>query len=325
MIEMRASEPSAIGSRPRTALRAALAIAALTGCAGRAPPAGFPEEIEERGTSGLVWIVGPDGAHRTLWVSTEDGRPLASQPIEGPLWAEGSMLWQWAVEQVEVPLHACDEGDERPEPERVGTAIAQRVVLRELTQSVELEIRPAPAPHPVRGLAHEVRPVASVGPYVFVVEELDLDACGAHPYVEAAAFVWDLESAQRAELLTERERAAIAEVEARRAESELARRSEDVEEVRLVAMEPRWSEARELAVAYRFVADACYACGDGEWGSYTIATRVGAVELPERLAARARVPRWVRAAVASVEGATLAGFTRVEHPAPARVLDALRR
>ncbi len=304
----------------------ACALCALLGaCAGSAPPTGFPEEPPEQpGTSGLVWIVGPDGAHRTLWVSTADGHPLASQPIEGPVWAEGSALWQWAEEAVEVPLFACEDASETPERAPIGTAVARRVVLRELTQSAELEIVRAPQTRPARGMAHSVRPVASVGPFLFVEEEIDLDTCGVHPSVEASAFTWDLSAAQRTDVLTDRERAALAEEEARRARAELAAR-EEVEDVRLASIDPRWSEARALSLSYLFVADVCYACGDGAWGSHTIATRLAASRLPERLAAHARVPRWVRAAVASVPGATLAGFSRVEHPAPARVLDALRR
>ncbi|HEY8432312.1 MAG TPA: hypothetical protein VIL20_28260 [Sandaracinaceae bacterium] len=308
----------------RRPLGTALFALGLAACAGRLPDAGFPEdEPEAPGTSGLLWFVDANGAHRTLWVSTEDGRPLASQPIEGPLWAQGSALWQWIPQPAEVALSGCTDAIEAEADEAIGTATAQRVVLRELTQSVELEIVPPPQRRPLRGLAHSVRPVASVGPYLFVVEELELDTCGAQRHVEASAFVWDLEGAQRTEVLTERERAALAEREATRARARLRERG-DVEDVRLVALEPRW-EKRGLALDYRFVADVCPACGDGAWSSSTIAASVPAPELPERLAAHARIPRWARAALAELEGATLAGFTRVEHPAPAHVLDALRR
>lgn len=309
----------AVRSIRRGAALPALALFTLA-CAG-APSAGLPEEPEEDAGTGLVWIVGADGLHRTLWVSTEDGRPIASQPIDGPVWAAGSALWQWVSEPAPVPLSACADPPAAP-GEALATAAAARIVLRELTRSTELEIVPAPRAAPLRGLTH-VSPSASVGPYLFVAQEIDLDPCGAHPYVEASAFVWDLAAAERAELLTERERELLAEREARRALGELARRSE-VEDVRLVAIEPRWTASR-LTLAYRFVADVCGACGDGERGSQALAARVDASALPARVAAHARVPPWVRAAVAGEEGATLAGFTRVEHPAPARVLDALRR
>ncbi|MCZ7679494.1 MAG: hypothetical protein M5U28_12315 [Sandaracinaceae bacterium] len=126
-----------------------------------------------------------------------------------------------------------------------------------------------------------------------MTQEIDLDPCGAHPYVEASAFVWDLAAAERAELLTERERELLAEREARRALGELARRSE-VEDVRLVAIEPRWTASR-LTLAYRFVADVCRACGDGERGSQALAARVDASALP-------RAGRGARARAALGEG-----------------------
>lgn len=312
-----------VRSTRRGAALSILAASALA-CAG-APRAGLLAGPAEEAATGLVWIVGVDGLHRTLWVSTADGRPIASQPIDGPVWASGSALWQWVAEPAPIPLSGCRDAPDEPSVrgEPVRTVDAQRVVLRELTRSDELELVRAPGGRPVRGLAHLVSPTASVGPYLFVTEEIDLDTCGAHPYVEARAFVWDLAAAERAELLTDRDLELVSTHEARRARGELARRSE-VEDVRLVAIEPRWTSAR-LALAYRFVADVCRDCGDGEWGSHTIATRVEASALPERMAVHGRVPRWVQAAVAAVEGATLAGFTRVEHPAPARVLDALRR
>ena len=76
-----------------------------------------------------------------------------------------------------------------------------------------------------------------------------------------------------------------------------------------------WDPARGLSLDYLFVAESCPGCG----------ARVRAAALPDTLAERSRVPRWVRAALGRVEGATLRGFSRLDHPAPLRVLDSLRR
>lgn len=296
-----------------------MVLVALVGCAGT--PAADPAlaTVPQEPASGLVWFVDGHGRHRTLWVSTVGGRPLSSLPIDGPLWAEGSMLWQWTEEPVEVPLFECApavalsalgaaEGSARV----VGTAIARRVILRELTHSLALEVRGAPVLEPVRALSHGVEPVASVGPYLFAVEELAYDTCSARPRTEARTLVWDLTSATPAEVLSDDEREAVASAaRARLTEQGL----EAAAPLALAALTPRWDPARGLSLDYLFVAESCHGCG----------AHVRASSLPDALAQRSRVPRWVRAALMRVDGATLRGFSRLDHPAPLRVLDSLRR
>jgi len=293
-------------------------LAWVLGCAASAPPPPTlaPEPDEP---SGLVWLSDAHGRHRTLWVSTEDGRPLSSLPIEGPLWAEGSMLWQWIEEPVEVPLVDCRASASEPvahaglddsPSEVIGTAIGYRVVLRELTQSLSLEVRGPPRVEPVRALSHGVEPVASVGPYLFAREQLAYAPCDARQSAEARALVWDLSTAGPIEVLSARERAAVA---ARARASFRERGLEPVNELELAALAPRWDPRRGLQLDVLFMA--------GVDRSATVRAR----RLPSALAARARVPAWVRTAVARVEGATLLGFSRLDHPAPIRVLDALRR
>lgn len=308
-------------------LIACVTIALFAGCAGAAPGQPTPP-AEAEAPTGLVWFVDAAGVHRTLWVSTRDARPLSSQPIEGPVWAAGSMLWQWTEEPVAVPLAACDAmhasvgGTLHAGESTAGTAMARRVVLRELTQSISVEMRAPPSLDAVRELSHTIEPLASVGPYLFAREELAYEPCGAPRTVEARALVWDLAAARPAEILREHERAAIAAREAADARARLRDQGvDDVGGIALAGLTPRWDAKRGLAVDYLFVAEPCYACGELR----PVSARVTATLLPEELAASSRIPRWVRAAVARLDGATLAGFSRVDHPEPLRVLDALRR
>ncbi len=300
----------------------ASALVGLAGCGG-APPARAAQALPEEPASGLVWFVDAQGRHRTLWVSTAEGRPLSSLPIDGPLWAEGSMLWQWTEEPVEVPLVECAPlgslsalGAAEGATRVIGSATAHRVILRELTHSLALEVRGAPMLEPVRALSHGVEPVASVGPYLFAVEELRYDPCSAstsrRPSAEARTLVWDLTSARPAEVLTDDERQAVASAARARLEEQGL---EEAEPLALAGLTPSWDPARGLSLDYLFVAESCPGCG----------AHVRAASLPDTLRARARVPRWVRAALARVEGATLRGFSRLDHPAPLRVLDSLRR
>jgi hypothetical protein len=58
----------------------------------------------------------------------------------------------------------------------------------------------------------------------------------------------------------------------------LAERDEDPpqEPPELVALLPAYARGGRLSMGYVFTTFACYACGDGAWGSYTIHTVVDA-------------------------------------------------
>lgn len=298
-------------------MRAAASLACLgwiVGCAASAVPPPISPALDDE-PSGLVWLADAKGRHRTLWVSTVDGRPLASMPIEGPLWAEGSMLWQWIEEPVEIPLIDCanEPSAQSPAREIVGSAVGHRVHLRELTQSVSLEVRGPPRLEPLRTLSHGIEPIASVGPYLFAREEIAYVGCDAEAGTEARSLVWDLSIAGPTDVLSARERASVLA----RARAKLRERGllSPARELELAMLAPRWDPRGGLELEVLFVG-----------GLEPRATaRMRAPRLPARLASRASVPPWVQVAVARTEGATLLGFSEIEHPAPARILAGLRR
>lgn len=283
--------------------------------------------------SGLVWLVDEAGHHWTYWVSTADGAALASQPIEGPLWADDDTLWQWALEPVEVPVFGERPSSERPDPaEASGHSPVYRGVLRELVSDASVTILPAPEPGAVREVRHAVRLDGSVGTYLFVNEELTVDSWGAHPSTEARARAWDLRAAAPAELLTERERASLLPDAREQARTRLSSDGREPggenlrsEEVELVALRPRWELDRGLSVALHFTTAVCYACGDGAFGDYTRSVWVDTPALPELLGSHGALPDWARIAAERIEGATLLGYTVVSTPGPADILASLRR
>jgi len=288
------------------------------GCGGEATPdpvavpsADAPE------TSGLVWVRDAEGRDRTHWVAL-DASPLAGPPIEGAVWADGHALWQLLREPVTAPTWEDPPSDTDGAPD--GQVELERVVLRELVEDSRVEVLPAPELGAVRDADYEVRLEGSVGPYLFFVTRLYVDAWGAHGATEHRAFVWDLRAAAPADIPTERERArwdALA--------PQLAAGLEHAEEdaaIERVALHPRWDLDEGLAVDVRFAAEACYACSDGEWSDYTVSALHPADPLPERL--RATLPAWARDTARRV-GGTLMGFSRVEHPEPTHVLDSLSR
>lgn len=293
------------------------------GCGGgpSRDPVAVPS-VEAPETSGLVWIRDAEGRDRTHWVAL-DASPLAGPPIEGAVWADGHALWQLVVEPVAAPTWEDppqDEGSSNPEAPPDGQVTVQRVVLRELVEGSRVEVLPAPELGAVRDALHEVSIEGSVGPYLFFVSRLYVDAWGAHGATEHRATVWDLGAAAPAHIPTERERVRWEALASQQA-AELEHVDEDAE-IEPVALRPRWDLDEGLIVELQLAAEACYACSDGEWSDYTVSVTRPLDPPPERL--RIELPAWARDTAARV-GGTLMGFTRVEQPEPAYVLDSLSR
>lgn len=323
---------------PPALLLAALPLAALSLAACGGESSGGPDvrvpHAEPPPQSGLVWVVDDEARHWTHWVSVEDGSSLSSQPIEGPLWADGDALWQWTAEPVEVPTFAEEPSTDRPDPaDATGAATVTRGVMRELVTDASTVVVEAPSPGTVRRIEHGVRLDGSVGPFLFVSEEIYVEAWGAHGSSEPRALVWDLRAAAPAEILTERERATLAADAAAIARTRLVREGAhegidpelSLDEVELVALHPEWDPDHGLRVDLHFATAACYACGDGLFGDYTRSVRVEAPALPERLREHASFPAWVRATLERLPGARLLGFSVVSRPDPASILESLRR
>jgi len=250
------------------------------GCGGSAgpdpvavPSADAPE------TSGLVWVRDAQGHDQTYWVAL-DASPLAGPPIEGAVWADGHALWQLLVEPVTAPTWEEEPSDTEATPDAEVTV--HRVVLRELVGDSRVEVLPAPELGAVRDARHEVTVEGSVGPYLFFVSSLYVDAWGAHGATDMRQTVWDLRAAAPVEIPTEREHAAWAAL-APQLTAELEHVDEDAG-VELVALRPRWDLDTGLAVDLHFAAEACYACSDGDWSDYTVSVRHPAEAPPERLA-----------------------------------------
>jgi len=273
-------------------------------------------QVDAPPTSGLVWM--RDGSRdRTHWVAL-DGTPLSGQPIEGPLWADGRALWQLVPEEATAPIFEHEPSTSAPAS--TGVAPVQRLVLRELVSRASVVLLEAPSPGPAREIVHRVSLEGSVGRYLFVLERLYIDAWGAHGSEQARSLVWDLSAAARAEVATDRER-----MDWQRLAPSLVRglpHVADGSEAALVALHPSWDVEAGLRVDLHLAVNTCYACGDGLWSDYTRSVLHPLPSPPERLATR--LPAWVRVTAASA-GGTLMGFTLVDQPEPARILDSLRR
>ncbi len=153
---------------------------------------------------------------------------------------------------------------------------------------------PAPAPDSgaaayLAEFAQSPDPIGSVGPYTFVKTTTYAFTCGAHGHAAMHFAVTDLDGGRAvdvvAELGGERLVAQLAPlaVEAFRARPEsLGAGPFTPESVAVTAAAPRWRDGR-LVIALQYTSDACYACGDGLWSSYTVSTWADAPVVPPRL------------------------------------------
>ena len=146
--------------------------------------------------------------------------------------------------------------------------------------------------------------VASLGDFVFVKESRDEGTCGAHGATAVSAAVIDLSRRGEVRLVGD---ADVAELHApalaamRRAAEEtggpglLFDQDSNVDAISHLAMSmPFWIEAGggvRMQLRHLFWADACYACSDGMWSSYTTTAWIDASRTPASLAeAAANIP-----------------------------------
>jgi len=228
---------------------------------------------------------------RSFWVEPAAAGHRVATALEGVFVASRRGVLHWTTESVPVPIFDCDVIDDenaQPISER-GTATRALVTHDGGERVVIVDDVPTGR---YAAYEHRVELLASVGPYLFIRETTMQNGCGAHGNVEVSFFVWDTDArAVRADVLPLIEHASG--VERQRARLQLIEdaRSEDPDEnpfvsheriealpldaVSLVAIVPRLDGER-LVVEQLYSTDACYACGDDVWGSYTRTTMVTA-------------------------------------------------
>lgn len=252
-----------------------------------------------------AWLwSGAGEAARTVELAP-DGTVRATE--SGIVMHTRSDAWRVVREGVTVRTAPCDmafgEGPAAIEPAGEGTS--ERVTLRrERDGAVQVVYDPAhaasqPDEEPPHTLTETVSVRATVGPYLFLRVDTQAYVCGAaHENAAARAIVWDVRAGHAVDLAS-----AVEDLGAARDAAWTALEASDRaqgggvlledlsarEGVDLGEMLPRYDRSGELRFGYRMAVETCFACGDGEWSSYTTTTelagRVGpAVFAPWRAA-----------------------------------------
>lgn len=170
--------------------------------------------------------------------------------------------------------------------------------------------------------------LGSAGPLVFIKTWTWTYSCGAHGNTLADFVVLDLAQRAPASVLSD---SARFDIVARHRETAFTLFKADTtvaaempDSLWLTMIVPRLGNAPRASFQYQFTGDACYACGDGRWSSYTRSVLLPAGDtLPPVLAAAAEIPAEVRTAFRTLAPDSGAGWSEIVMPVARR--DALAR
>lgn len=249
----------------------------------------------------LVWSTDGDRSE-TVWIDA-NGAEVARK--EGVHLAAGAHVWRIERHEGRVTGLDCDcVGRADPSmtttPDACKTAVPTQVVTAvDLLSTEHFDL--VTAPTAVAALDGESSPgvaatiVSTVGPYVFLETSGYSYGCGAaHGNGWVGYEVIDATTAARSvvEVVTPAEASAIKTTEAA---GTLARQQAaegaafDPQTFTLTEVRPRWQADGKLVAEAQLTWDACYACSDGLWGSYSRSARIP-TRVPERLLPHATTP-----------------------------------
>lgn len=309
--------------RPVAALSFVLAAAALAlalaPSIGRATADG-PDDL-------LVWGLDANDHRTTVWLHAGGRGYEVLGRREGVVVSDGATLRAFDVKSRAVRNRSCGRGF-HTDPSHAAEARLVALVSREPARRLLAVDVPREQGQYDRGFSVE----AGMGPLLLVNEYSYDFSCGAHGSSGTTAHVFDVRDGSTATLLSEEDLRAVTEAHSgeamARLREELGADGTDPSEImfsdapRVVTLEPYLEDDGTVGVRYLFVVDTCYACGDGDWGSYLRGTWIESDRLPARLQG-VYVPRAaVEAAHAALAHTELRGFSWVEGAAASELVRA---
>ena len=313
---------------------APLLLAALAACtADRAPGEGAGNALRDENapasaeTAYLVWSADTSKSE-TVWIDGT-GREIARRP--GVLVAGSGGLWAWTEGKQTASGLDCEclrqsefaEGAKCQTTEEVNTVVLadllsdRRVGVLSATAEPDTEAAPP---------SQEAVPLSGAGPFLFLETRSDMYMCGAHGFLGVEPVVLDLsKGGERVQMMdsarAEEIVAAQGDAARRQLQADYAALRGDpgddsdtlvTENLTLTQVEAAWTPAGTLNVGYQFTTGACYACGDGEAGSYSRSTILPAASVPAPLAPWTRAPDAVAAYWRRTPPGERAGWSQVD-------------
>ncbi len=237
-----------------------------------------------------VWTMRAEDDSPVTNVLSENGDVVTTLP--GVRIAAAGTLWTWEETTEDVPTTPCEDRGDRASGEGHGTRV--RLVPSDGWHDPVAIVVPPPGDG-ADTIEHAARPLASVGPYLFVEESTDADTCGAHGNTAVSFAAWNIEEAKTVDLLSDvphRNELVAAGKSEIDDDPDAADFSDDGDPAALTELLPRIGTRGQLEAMALVTVPSCYACTQGGWGSYTVSTPVVA-ELPRPLQAMSAIPHAV--------------------------------
>ncbi len=283
-----------------------------------APAPAVVEAPEERVRPVLVWGRDDEGLSYTWWVEREREGGWDVVGTTGVVVAIDGALHHWVVDEEPVATELdCELFETVP---GTGEGTGARAFLERVDGGDRREVL-APAAAEARESAEwteSVRLLGSLGPYLFVERETYSYHCGAHGGTEHETFVWDARTGEPVELYDAGARAALERVMEPAAKQALADESDGEsllfgDEVHRTRVRPVFEPNGIVRMEHQWTGATCYACSDGEWGSYTVSTQLLTDELPPAVAPHAAdIGDALRFLHGEVEGLVVGGVSKAD-------------
>jgi len=223
----------------------------------------------------FVWARDKNGATFTYQVQP-DG--TSTSRLEGIHLVVKGTEWTWLAKTVDVETAACDLSLGQRQAPQGGTVTRASLIDAGAREQV---VVPATGfdcngEGCVNELRHEVQPIASIGPYLFVEETHYSYACGAHGSTGRTFSVWDVEHARPVDVTNALPQPDVlrAEAEKRFADDEKENGGPMDESPPAVTEVLPVFDGHRVAFEAQLTISACYACSDGLWSSYTRSVRL---------------------------------------------------
>lgn len=272
----------------------------------RVPRDGEPRTYAE---AMLVWTRDKQGVAWTYQVQP-DGK--ADARLEGIHIATRRGRWTWVTKTLDVETEPCDLSLGSRHPAQGGTATRASVVgsgdREQVIVDPDIGCGGEHCPNEVR---HDARPVASLGPYLFVEQSGYSYACGAHGFTNVSFLVWDLDSGRSVDLIGQlpNHDALVADAARLFAEDAVDRPVFGDGKAEVTEVVPSFDPATgKVGLQAQLTVPTCYACGDGLWSSYTRSVRVKTPP-PAPLASLTELPAQVSLFLSRQSGLTLGGWS----------------
>lgn len=253
-----------------------------------------------RDKAGLAWTyqVQPDGK--------------ADARLEGIHIATARGQWTWVTKTLDVETEPCDLSLGSRQPAQGGTVTRASVLGSGDREQVIVDPSTGcGGEHCPNEVRHDARPIASLGPYVFVEESTYAYACGAHGFTNASFVVWDLDQGRAVDLISQiPNRDVLLSSSARLFDDDAADRPVFGEgKAEITEIVPVLDAASgKVAFQAQLTVPTCYACGDGAWSSYTRSVRIKA-QPPAALTAFGTLPSQVAVFLSAHPGLAFGGWS----------------